>query len=153
MASELMPDDSASNVSSGWKRRPKRRMERRTPAPVEEEDEEVDEAGGVESERERSRGRSHRQTVPLCSSSIRLYLSGFVLLAVMFAYPSQPLVFLGLDASLLLGLETAILSPSLHAHVTFSIQRSVRAYPILIARLLLVKLTSGLEKFCSFYQL
>lgn len=33
--SELAPDDSASNVS--WRRRPKRRHERRTPAPVEEE--------------------------------------------------------------------------------------------------------------------
>ena len=38
-ASELMPDDSASNVSRSWRRRPKRRTERRTPAPVEEEDE------------------------------------------------------------------------------------------------------------------
>ncbi|MCJ1357982.1 MAG: hypothetical protein MMC33_007979 [Icmadophila ericetorum] len=38
--SELAPDDSASNVSSSRHRRPKRRNERRTPAPVEEEDEE-----------------------------------------------------------------------------------------------------------------
>ena len=38
--SELVPDDSASNVSSSRHRRPKRRNERRTPAPVEEEDEE-----------------------------------------------------------------------------------------------------------------
>ncbi|MCJ1408664.1 hypothetical protein MMC19_002739 [Ptychographa xylographoides] len=37
--SELAPDDSASNVSSSRIRRPKRRNERRTPAPVEEEDE------------------------------------------------------------------------------------------------------------------
>lgn len=37
--SELAPDDSASNVSSSRHRRPKRRNERRTPAPVEEEDE------------------------------------------------------------------------------------------------------------------
>jgi len=40
-ASELMPDDSASNISSSRHRRPKRRHERRTPAPVEEEDEEA----------------------------------------------------------------------------------------------------------------
>ena len=40
-ASELMPDDSASNISSSRHRRPKRRHERRTPAPVEEEDEGV----------------------------------------------------------------------------------------------------------------
>ena len=40
-ASELMPDDSASNISSSRHRRPKRRHERRTPAPVEEEDEDV----------------------------------------------------------------------------------------------------------------
>jgi hypothetical protein len=38
--SEIAPDDSASNVSSSRHRRPKRRTERRTPAPVEEEDEE-----------------------------------------------------------------------------------------------------------------
>ncbi|KAI9814788.1 MAG: hypothetical protein M1827_003054 [Pycnora praestabilis] len=37
--SELAPDDSASNISSNRHRRPKRRNERRTPAPVEEEDE------------------------------------------------------------------------------------------------------------------
>ena len=37
--SEIGPDDSASNVSSSRHRRPKRRTERRTPAPVEEEDE------------------------------------------------------------------------------------------------------------------
>jgi len=36
---ELAPDDSASNISSSRHRRPKRRNERRTPAPVEEEDE------------------------------------------------------------------------------------------------------------------
>lgn len=35
--SELAPDDSASNVSRSRHRRPKRRTERRTPAPVEEE--------------------------------------------------------------------------------------------------------------------
>lgn len=47
-ASELAPDDSASNVSRSRVRRPKRRNERRTPAPVEEEDEdeEVWERGG-----------------------------------------------------------------------------------------------------------
>jgi len=37
--SELAPDDSASNISSSRHRRPKRRSERRTPALVEEEDE------------------------------------------------------------------------------------------------------------------
>ncbi len=37
---EIAPDDSASNISSSRTRRPKRRNERRTPAPVEEEDEE-----------------------------------------------------------------------------------------------------------------
>ena len=40
--SELAPDDSASNVSRSRVRRPKRRNERRTPAPVEEEDEDVE---------------------------------------------------------------------------------------------------------------
>jgi len=39
--SEIAPDDSASNISSSRHRRPKRRNERRTPAPVEEEDEEI----------------------------------------------------------------------------------------------------------------
>ncbi|TDZ48456.1 hypothetical protein CTRI78_v008131 [Colletotrichum trifolii] len=37
---ELAPDDSASNISSSRHRRPKRRTERRTPAPIEEDDEE-----------------------------------------------------------------------------------------------------------------
>lgn len=37
--SEIVPDDSASNVSRSRRRRPKRREERRTPAPLEEEDE------------------------------------------------------------------------------------------------------------------
>jgi hypothetical protein len=37
--SELAPDDSASNICSNRRRRPKRRIERRTPAPVEEESE------------------------------------------------------------------------------------------------------------------
>lgn len=37
---ELKPEDSASNVSSSRHRRPKRRMERRTPAPIEEGEEE-----------------------------------------------------------------------------------------------------------------
>ncbi len=37
--SELAPDDSASQVSSNRLRRPKRRRERATPAPIEEEDE------------------------------------------------------------------------------------------------------------------
>ncbi|KAG0650333.1 hypothetical protein D0Z07_3236 [Hyphodiscus hymeniophilus] len=39
MMSEIAPDDSASNISSSRHRRPKRRNERRTPALVEEEDE------------------------------------------------------------------------------------------------------------------
>ncbi|KAL9123497.1 MAG: hypothetical protein Q9217_007069 [Psora testacea] len=47
--SELAPDDSASNVSRSRVRRPKRRNERRTPAPVDEEDEEADEVVEVES--------------------------------------------------------------------------------------------------------
>jgi hypothetical protein len=37
---DIMPDDSASNISSSRHRRPKRRTERRTPAPIEEGDEE-----------------------------------------------------------------------------------------------------------------
>jgi hypothetical protein len=37
--SELAPDDSASQISSNRLRRPKRRRERATPAPIEEEDE------------------------------------------------------------------------------------------------------------------
>jgi len=37
---EIKPDDSASNISSSRHRRPKRRTERRTPAPIEEDDEE-----------------------------------------------------------------------------------------------------------------
>lgn len=36
---ELRPDDSASNISSSRQRRPKRRDERRTPAPIQEEEE------------------------------------------------------------------------------------------------------------------
>ena len=39
LMSEIAPDDSASNISSSRHRRPKRRNERRTPALVEEEDE------------------------------------------------------------------------------------------------------------------
>lgn len=42
-ASEIAPDDSASNVSRSRRRRPGRRHERRTPAPVEEEDEDGEE--------------------------------------------------------------------------------------------------------------
>ncbi|ORY60637.1 uncharacterized protein BCR38DRAFT_349350 [Pseudomassariella vexata] len=38
---ELAPDDSASNISSSRHRRPKRRKERMTPAPIEEDDEEI----------------------------------------------------------------------------------------------------------------
>ncbi|KAI3327128.1 hypothetical protein HD806DRAFT_383396 [Xylariaceae sp. AK1471] len=37
---DLAPEDSASNISSSRHRRPKRRNERRTPAPIEEDDEE-----------------------------------------------------------------------------------------------------------------
>ncbi|EON99016.1 putative 5-methylcytosine g t mismatch-specific dna protein [Phaeoacremonium minimum UCRPA7] len=36
---EIAPDDSASNISSSRQRRPRRRDERRTPAPIQEEDE------------------------------------------------------------------------------------------------------------------
>ena len=36
---DITPDDSASNISSSRHRRPKRRTERRTPAPIDEEDE------------------------------------------------------------------------------------------------------------------
>lgn len=57
-----------------------------------------------------------------------------VLYFLLFACPSQPLVFLGLDESLLLRLETAILSPLLRDHVTFPAQRPVRAFPILVVR-------------------
>jgi hypothetical protein len=39
LRSEIRPDDSASNISFNRRRRPERRTERRTPAPVEEEDE------------------------------------------------------------------------------------------------------------------
>ncbi|MCJ1235517.1 hypothetical protein MMC14_003486 [Varicellaria rhodocarpa] len=49
--SELAPDDSASNISSSRHRRPKRRNERRTPAPVEEEDEASSEVPGKMSRR------------------------------------------------------------------------------------------------------
>ncbi|SPN99760.1 uncharacterized protein DNG_02611 [Cephalotrichum gorgonifer] len=37
---DIKPEDSASNISSSRHRRPKRRMERRTPAPIEEDEEE-----------------------------------------------------------------------------------------------------------------
>ena len=37
---DIMPDDSASNISSSRHRRPKRRTERRTPAPIEEDEDE-----------------------------------------------------------------------------------------------------------------
>ncbi|KAI2639424.1 hypothetical protein GGS21DRAFT_431270 [Xylaria nigripes] len=37
---DIVPEDSASNISSSRHRRPKRRNERRTPAPIEEDDEE-----------------------------------------------------------------------------------------------------------------
>lgn len=49
-ASELWPDDSASNISSARVRRPKRRCERRTPALVEEEDEGDEGVDGSEAE-------------------------------------------------------------------------------------------------------
>ena len=38
---DIMPEDSASQISSSRTRRPKRRTERRTPAPIEEGDEEA----------------------------------------------------------------------------------------------------------------
>ncbi|KAI1423907.1 hypothetical protein F5Y12DRAFT_755265 [Xylaria sp. FL1777] len=38
---DIAPEDSASNISSSRHRRPKRRHERRTPAPIEEDDEEI----------------------------------------------------------------------------------------------------------------
>ncbi|KAI0395170.1 hypothetical protein F5Y17DRAFT_218515 [Xylariaceae sp. FL0594] len=38
---DLAPEDSASNISSSRHRRPKRRHERRTPAPIEEDEEEI----------------------------------------------------------------------------------------------------------------
>ncbi|KAI1434827.1 hypothetical protein GGR50DRAFT_378729 [Xylaria sp. CBS 124048] len=38
---DIAPEDSASNISSSRHRRPKRRTERRTPAPIEEDDEEI----------------------------------------------------------------------------------------------------------------
>ncbi|RYP48631.1 hypothetical protein DL768_005522 [Monosporascus sp. mg162] len=38
---DIAPEDSASNISSNRHRRPKRRNERRTPAPIEEDDEEI----------------------------------------------------------------------------------------------------------------
>ena len=43
--SEIAPDDSASCVSRSWGRRPRRRVERRTPAPVEERGERIENAG------------------------------------------------------------------------------------------------------------
>ena len=65
-----------------------------------------------------------------CFLGVLLHLSGFVTLAVMFACLSQLLVLLVLDESLALRLEPAILPPLLYDHVTFSAQRSVRAYTI-----------------------
>lgn len=56
----LAPDDSASNISSNRRRRPKRRSERRTPAPVEEEDEMEVEDRSQLSRRERD-GRNSRR--------------------------------------------------------------------------------------------
>ncbi len=54
----------------------------------------------------------------------------------MFAYPSQLLILLVIDESLLLRLEPVILPPLLYNYITFLAQRLVRAYPILIIRLL-----------------
>jgi hypothetical protein len=51
--SELAPDDSASNISSSRRRRPKRRHDRRTPALVEEDEDEYDESEGTASPRKR----------------------------------------------------------------------------------------------------
>ncbi len=69
------------------------------------------------------------------SSRILWRLSVFAPLAAVSASPSQPLVLLTVDGSLLLRREPAILPPSLPDHVTFSAQRSVRAYRTLIIRL------------------
>lgn len=49
--SEIVPDDSASNISSSRRRRPKRRDERRTPAIIEEDDEDYAESEGTQSPR------------------------------------------------------------------------------------------------------
>lgn len=49
--SDILPDDSASNISSSRRRRPKRRNERRTPALIEEEDEFEGESEGTQSPR------------------------------------------------------------------------------------------------------
>ncbi|KKY26443.1 putative 5-methylcytosine g t mismatch-specific dna [Phaeomoniella chlamydospora] len=51
--SEILPDDSASNVSSARRRRPKRRTERRTPAPVSEEEEDEIGSDGTASPKKR----------------------------------------------------------------------------------------------------
>ena len=56
--SEIAPDDSASNVSRSRVRRPRRRNERRTPAMVEEEDEDGEDTGaGAQEEREKDGGK------------------------------------------------------------------------------------------------
>jgi len=52
-ASDLAPDDSASNISSSRRRRPKRRNERRTPALIEEDDEDDVISEGTTSPRKR----------------------------------------------------------------------------------------------------
>lgn len=57
-ASEVWPDDSASNISSSRHRRPKRRHERRTPALVEEDEEESAGDGGKEMEEAGGKKRS-----------------------------------------------------------------------------------------------
>ena len=51
--SELAPDDSASNISTSRRRRPKRRYDRRTPALVEEDEDEYAESEGTASPRKR----------------------------------------------------------------------------------------------------
>ncbi len=52
-ASELAPDDSASNISSSRRRRPKRRHDRRTPALVEEDEDDYAESDGTASPKKR----------------------------------------------------------------------------------------------------
>ncbi|KAI4146866.1 MAG: hypothetical protein LQ340_005776 [Diploschistes diacapsis] len=68
--SEIAPDDSASNFSRSRVRRPKRRVERRTPAPVEEE--EKDEGAEGKSEvREREREKAPSRTALWSRNSMR----------------------------------------------------------------------------------
>ena len=69
--SELAPDDSASNYSRSRVRRPKRRVERRTPAPVEEADEDEGDRKREFREREREREKAPSRTTLWSRNSIR----------------------------------------------------------------------------------